>query len=151
MPSTKSMIVTVRFVEWVSWSVWSRCDVTCGQGRQDRRRKCDGQGCLGTVRETRSCTERNCPSKQIKIYSFPKDIGKTSASQTYKTRLSRDSNLICDSCFLHTYISYIQFALRPPEYPICTMTSRNELKYLGDIMAIPVIFALYLKGQIEQF
>lgn len=50
-----------------SWSEWSKCSVTCGQGIQSRHRACNnpepaygGLLCTGHADETSSCNEDPC-------------------------------------------------------------------------------------------
>ena len=57
---------------WSGWSSWSPCSVTCGNGRQERMRKCDapvpefgGKFCDGPAREFHNCEEDDCPGKLI--------------------------------------------------------------------------------------
>ncbi|XP_064650190.1 hemicentin-1-like isoform X2 [Lineus longissimus] len=52
---------------WGTWSQWGGCSVTCGQGTQERHRRCDspqaqhgGRKCPGSELERRTCTVRNC-------------------------------------------------------------------------------------------
>ena len=48
--------------QWTEWSEWSQCSVTCGEGTQDRKRQCTGDGeCPGEDRETKECKDRSCP------------------------------------------------------------------------------------------
>ncbi|KAH9492583.1 Hemicentin-1 [Bulinus truncatus] len=51
---------------WSTWSVWSQCSSTCGQGVQQRNRTCNGplfggSDCSGAVNETQTCNLYNCP------------------------------------------------------------------------------------------
>ncbi|KAL9971012.1 hypothetical protein ACROYT_G023488 [Oculina patagonica] len=53
---------------WSGWTSWSPCSVTCGNGRQERMRKCDtpvpeygGKFCDGPAREFHNCEEDDCP------------------------------------------------------------------------------------------
>ena len=53
---------------WSGWTSWSPCSVTCGNGRQERLRKCDspvpeygGKFCDGPAREFHNCEEDDCP------------------------------------------------------------------------------------------
>ncbi|XP_068700145.1 uncharacterized protein [Montipora foliosa] len=54
--------------DWSSWTSWSPCSVTCGNGRQERMRKCNapvpeygGKFCEGPAREFHNCEEDDCP------------------------------------------------------------------------------------------
>ncbi|XP_060595775.1 uncharacterized protein LOC132749879 [Ruditapes philippinarum] len=54
--------------QWASWLSWSRCDVTCGDGNQSRKRTCTepapaggGHNCQGHSDETQMCTLQPCP------------------------------------------------------------------------------------------
>ncbi|XP_052278788.1 SCO-spondin-like isoform X3 [Dreissena polymorpha] len=51
---------------WGLWSNWSRCDVTCGNGKRTRNRPCEGiayggQNCSGDALQTETCREVVCP------------------------------------------------------------------------------------------
>ena len=53
---------------WGSWTEWSACSVTCGDGSQTRDRECDnperafgGEDCDGDDEETRDCNDAACP------------------------------------------------------------------------------------------
>ena len=53
---------------WSGWSAWSPCSVTCGNGRQERTRRCDtpvpeygGKFCDGPAKEYHNCEEDDCP------------------------------------------------------------------------------------------
>ncbi|XP_060552023.1 hemicentin-1-like isoform X2 [Ruditapes philippinarum] len=53
---------------WGSWASWQACTVTCGEGLQERIRRCDnpppsdhGGYCLGDEDETQRCKLRECP------------------------------------------------------------------------------------------
>ena len=54
--------------DWSGWNAWSPCSVTCGNGRQERTRKCNdpvpeygGKFCEGPAREFHNCEEDDCP------------------------------------------------------------------------------------------
>ncbi|XP_052806291.1 A disintegrin and metalloproteinase with thrombospondin motifs adt-2-like [Mya arenaria] len=49
--------------EWSDWRPWEACNVTCGEGTQERRRQCEPSGsmCIGPYYQTRLCFT-NCPS-----------------------------------------------------------------------------------------
>ena len=55
---------------WSAWASWSKCTVTCGDGKKLRRRVCDnpepangGKDCKGHTVETRTCMLADCPSE----------------------------------------------------------------------------------------
>ena len=55
---------------WADWEDWGTCTVTCGGGKQIRRRSCTnppaefgGQPCPGVDEESRSCGEELCPGE----------------------------------------------------------------------------------------
>ncbi|KAM4026917.1 LOW QUALITY PROTEIN: SCO-spondin-like [Anomaloglossus baeobatrachus] len=52
---------------WGSWTSWSLCSASCGEGTQTRSRQCDspapqhgGHGCVGDPEDKRHCQVRNC-------------------------------------------------------------------------------------------
>ncbi|XP_071176381.1 thrombospondin-1-like [Mytilus edulis] len=45
---------------WKQWSPWTQCTVTCGKGRQTRRRQCIGV-CPGRKEIGKWCTKMACP------------------------------------------------------------------------------------------
>ncbi|XP_041933395.1 adhesion G protein-coupled receptor B2-like [Alosa sapidissima] len=51
--------------QWLDWSAWSVCSVTCGVGSQQRQRRCSRSvhgwaECKGAHAETRECTKPSC-------------------------------------------------------------------------------------------
>ena len=53
---------------WTSWSVWSGCSVSCGQGQITRLRSCTnpspvhgGQNCVGDASQQSNCRLVDCP------------------------------------------------------------------------------------------
>ena len=89
---------------WSSWGRWSSCSRTCGTGSRNRYRRCSnppprngGRSCIGTSRQSTSCTIKPCPGKNellktiyapnlsLKCYSF---FRKTSVA------------IYCTMCFL---------------------------------------------------
>ncbi|KAM6959330.1 LOW QUALITY PROTEIN: adhesion G protein-coupled receptor B2 [Aplochiton taeniatus] len=51
--------------QWLEWSSWSRCSVTCSTGTQQRQRRCGASAhgwaeCKGPHQETRDCTNPSC-------------------------------------------------------------------------------------------
>ncbi|KAL4217429.1 hypothetical protein ACF0H5_023879 [Mactra antiquata] len=47
---------------WSEWSAWSACDVTCGNGTENRKRTCvSGDTCVGDAVETSQCNKPPCP------------------------------------------------------------------------------------------
>ena len=54
--------------KWDEWSEWSVCTVTCDGGLQFRSRNKteamhNGEECVGSANETKSCNTQECPSK----------------------------------------------------------------------------------------
>uniref|UniRef100_A0A915JAP2 Uncharacterized protein n=1 Tax=Romanomermis culicivorax TaxID=13658 RepID=A0A915JAP2_ROMCU len=47
-------------IEWSTWSQWSTCSKTCGQGTTSRTRFCTKQKCPGAAKETRACKNAAC-------------------------------------------------------------------------------------------
>src|SRR6218665_641952 len=64
--------------EWMDWSEWGGCTVTCGGGQRRRFRTCVdptptkiGRPCVGPGQETELCNVRNCAGSLICLpYSF---------------------------------------------------------------------------------
>lgn len=55
---------------FTTWSSWSTCTLTCGNGTQQRMRTCTnptpfngGKNCTGHYREAQNCNTQSCPSK----------------------------------------------------------------------------------------
>ena len=49
---------------WNAWSSWSQCSVSCGLGKQERFRNCnknEGDFCLGSEMQVKSCYQKDCP------------------------------------------------------------------------------------------
>ena len=60
---------------WSSWSHFSPCMVSCGEGTMSRERLCsnprpahNGSSCFGDTKQTSSCHDRECPSKSGFFY-----------------------------------------------------------------------------------
>ena len=54
--------------QWLEWSVWSACSVSCGGGIQERTRgqippQHDGKPCVGDNVDTRTCNNNPCPGE----------------------------------------------------------------------------------------
>jgi len=54
--------------QWTSWSGWSQCDVTCGNGTLAKTRACSdpapangGSDCPGEAKLHKTCTRDLCP------------------------------------------------------------------------------------------
>ncbi|CAH1802615.1 unnamed protein product [Owenia fusiformis] len=57
----------VTYGIWTSWSPWSHCSSTCGNGAQNRTRECKKSShtdleCSGSTEDTRECNLGNCPN-----------------------------------------------------------------------------------------
>ena len=68
--------------KWSTWSNWSSCSKTCGNGLQERKRtkptraENGGKECIGNNNETRSCNEGFCTGKKcIKMITVPRSEG----------------------------------------------------------------------------
>ena len=53
-----------------SWTPFSTCSKSCGEGTQERLRTCTnpapkhgGKDCSGQLKESRNCKEKECPGK----------------------------------------------------------------------------------------
>ncbi|XP_060586721.1 coadhesin-like [Ruditapes philippinarum] len=82
--------------QWAYWSSWTSCDVTCGNGRQLRTRRCTnpmpehkGKDCLGESLQSRQCSKGICPTfksafsvKSPNTYSNINEINKLTFSNT---------------------------------------------------------------------
>ncbi|RUS87810.1 hypothetical protein EGW08_004409 [Elysia chlorotica] len=56
--------------QWMDWTPWSSCSVSCGGGSRERSRDCylgqhGGANCTGSDKETMSCNQIDCPGRQI--------------------------------------------------------------------------------------
>ncbi|GFS05126.1 brain-specific angiogenesis inhibitor 1 [Elysia marginata] len=52
--------------QWMDWTPWSSCSVSCGGGTRERSRDCylgqfGGANCTGHDHETSTCNPHNCP------------------------------------------------------------------------------------------
>ena len=54
--------------EWGNWTLWSKCNKTCGKGNKTRSRLCDnpvqtgrGTSCNGSHSQTKTCAIQPCP------------------------------------------------------------------------------------------
>jgi len=50
---------------WTSWGTWGNCSVSCGQGKQSRKRQCKNSnplsnGCGGQTLMFKTCIRRPC-------------------------------------------------------------------------------------------
>ena len=57
---------------WVAWTTWSACTVTCGGGTKDRERTCTnpapqylGKDCVGVPDDRTDCNTHHCPSMSL--------------------------------------------------------------------------------------
>ena len=67
---------------WSTWSDWTPCSKTCGDGVKDKSRQVQtpaqntGAPCNGPTRQVKSCNDQDCPGKlkdlNTSIYSFIK-------------------------------------------------------------------------------
>nr|XP_024214409.1 hemicentin-1-like isoform X2 [Halyomorpha halys] len=59
-----------NYVGWASWSGWSPCSVTCGTGRQTRKRFCLGGvysvACKGDSRQNKWCQKGPCHKRRVR-------------------------------------------------------------------------------------
>ena len=48
--------------KWTTWSLWTTCSVTCGEGRRMRTRSCQGspEQCQGDAIQEQTCVEVDC-------------------------------------------------------------------------------------------
>ena len=54
--------------KWLTWSDWTQCSRSCGNGEQQRNRSCDGpfyggQQCVGPSLDERNCNTHPCPGQ----------------------------------------------------------------------------------------
>ena len=92
--STCQLLSSIVNGRWSGWTSWSPCSVTCGNGRQERMRKCDspvpeygGKFCDGPAREFHNCEEDDCPGN-----------------------CSNMSTGVSILCYCFTYITYSKFS-----------------------------------------
>ncbi|CAM9941195.1 unnamed protein product [Lampetra planeri] len=46
---------------WCSWGPWSPCSPSCGAGRRERSRTCEGDHCVGERVQREDCNNHTCP------------------------------------------------------------------------------------------
>ena len=48
--------------KWTTWSLWTTCSVTCGEGLRMRTRSCQGspEQCQGDAIQEQTCVEVDC-------------------------------------------------------------------------------------------
>ena len=56
--------------EFLPWSQWTECSVTCNEGQQTRNRTCFGVAhggidCIGPTFENRTCFPVECPGNHL--------------------------------------------------------------------------------------
>ncbi|XP_076080019.1 ectin-like [Mytilus galloprovincialis] len=58
--------------QWGTWQEWEACNTTCGNGTQQRLRKCDspspyfnGSECMGLDFDNQICYQDKCPDAQL--------------------------------------------------------------------------------------
>ena len=78
--------------QWATWSRWTDCTLTCGNGVQHRTRNCtdfdtsDNVMCVGQPRANRNCNNFPCPGKQTEfqpLNHYPKQVGTKENIQRY--------------------------------------------------------------------
>ena len=67
MISNHATEIQCSLSEWLTWSHWSPCSKTCGNGEQTRSRKCSEQDsecpdhpCIGLEKDIRMCNMGDC-------------------------------------------------------------------------------------------
>ena len=63
------MCIAVLTGNWLAWSPWTDCTVTCDGGVRARSRECDGGTadlkCVGDESQNLECEKWRCPGKSI--------------------------------------------------------------------------------------
>ncbi|XP_067939340.1 uncharacterized protein [Watersipora subatra] len=67
-PTPSAPLTTSPYIpsmSWSTWTAWSQCTVTCGEGVHSRARQCltrhlARQGCYGPSIESKSCSKDYC-------------------------------------------------------------------------------------------
>lgn len=107
-PSSPYLLIVVHGL-WGTWSGWSECSVTCGEGMRSRNRKCDspaplgdGDQCNGEETEVVICTAGTCTSRNY-LFDFPRQFSLNNSCLSRDIHLWNKSLRSCISiiCFVH--------------------------------------------------
>ena len=142
---------------WSSWTEWSQCSATCGDGIKTRTRTCDnpkpangGEGCLnkGATAETLICAPVPCIgtlSCMLWVIAPPRRIFQT-CHVTVNTSILMTRNGIMD----HTY--YFKFRITGSTLHKCYNSLGNEKPFCSAVCNVNVSrMCVYMGDSVSKY